>query len=164
MGNVKYTYFLIEQVRTNSNQRLAYSLPDYISDINDVRELINTIEANPELKLLVLGDATRKSFVKATAKDVWFHLDTTPIGKRLIKDYPDIVNFRISSVSTAGDPELYEDPSEGVSDLYTYDKWGNSHGIKIKQGAMPSFREYFSDTAKWNAHTVAGASLKDRVF
>lgn len=159
----KYMYILVEQVVTNSNQRLAYSIPDIISDSNDIRELINTIEANQELRLLVLGDATRKSFAKATAKDVWFYLDDTPIGKKLIKQYPDIINYRISSVSTSGEPELYENPKEGSTDLYLYDKWGNTSGIKIK-GEMPSFREYFSNVEKWNFNTVAGATLKDKVF
>jgi hypothetical protein len=157
-------YYFLEQVKTNSNQRLAYSLPDYIDDVDDIRELINTIEANKELKLMVLGDSSRKSFTQATAKDVWFHLDTTPIGKKLIKQYPDIINYRITSVSTMGSPEDFENPKEGSNDIYIYDKWGNSNGIKISDGGMPSFKEYFFNSQKWNPSSLTGATVKDKIF
>jgi hypothetical protein len=157
-------HYILEKVATNSTQRLAYSLPDYIEDADDIRELINTIESNSELKLMVLGDSSRKSFSDAKAKDVWFHLDTTPIGKKLMAQYPDIVNYRIASVSTMGEPELFQNPKEGQNDIYIYDKWGNSNGIKIPNGEMPSFKEYFFNSQKWNPSFLRGATAKDKIF
>jgi hypothetical protein len=147
---------------------LGYSLPDIIDNTDDIRELINTIEADKELNTWTQGDDIRlPGSSDKKAKDIWAKLEKTPIGQKIIASHPDVKRYRISSTSTGGSgfaPDSYPPQREGDPDstreIDAYDKWGNEKGQHLQNLGMPSFKEYIT-TNKWRNNEVSGGSSKE---
>lgn len=155
--SIPRTYYFIEQVVTNANQRIAYSLPDAIDDPDLLKELIKIIESDPKIKLAVLGDASHPEYAEMLSSDIWKLLDQYPISATLKEKYPGIEKYRISSALTGG-IHLQVDPGDKLEDtpFYKYDNWAN----KESKDSMPSFKKYINDVAKYNPRQISGASTK----
>ena len=140
---MQYEYVLVESVYPNRKSNIVYSLPDIIEDRSDIRALIDVLDDNNELKLMAFGDLSDDSYQNATAEDMWSILDRTAIGMKLLRLYPNIRNFRISSAT-----------SNRKEDLYKYDAAANRK-LRVNR-EMPSFKEYISNPNKYNPHEVSG--------
>ena len=160
--NNKSPYYFVEQVLLNSSQRIVYSFPDVIKDQQTLHQLIATIESDPELKLVVLGDASRPEYSQQPAKYVWELLDKHPVAATLRKEYPGIENYRISAISNKG---IYAQaqPGDDLQDIpfYKFDTWANK-GRRESGESMPSFKQYIGDVAKYNPQQTSGASTKTK--
>jgi hypothetical protein len=146
---MQYEYVLIENVHPNRKKNIIYSLPDVIKNDSDIRALIDVLDDNNELKLMAFGDLSDESYQKASAEDMWSILDKTAIGMKLLKSYPNIRKFRISS-ATANRKE----------DLYKYDVYANRK-LTVNRTEVPSFKEYVTNPSKYNPHEVSGGLFKE---
>lgn len=160
MNNKKHQYYFVEQVLTNASQRIAYSFPDVIKDRETLQQLITTIESDPELKLAVLEDASRPEYMQTPSSHIWDLLDQYPIAATLRKEYPGIEKYRISGALARG-AHLQVQPGDKIEDtpFYKFDSWAN----KETKEAMPSFKKYIGDVAKYNPQQVSGASTKTTI-
>lgn len=161
MTNIKY-FFVLEQVVTNTTNQLSYSLPSIIKDVGLLKQLIKTIDSDPELMFIVTGDASRPGSAEKTAKEVWQLLDKYPIGATLRETYPGIEKYRISGAlnrSTYLKPEPNEDLES--TEFYKFDLWANS-SQRNSEETMPSFKEYINNPSKYNPQQVTGAATKTR--
>lgn len=156
----KRTYYFIEQVVTDASQKIAYSFPDAIKNDELLQDLIKTIESDPQIKLTVLGDASRPEYAENPASYIWELLDEYPIGAALRKKYPGIEKYRISGALARG-IHLQVHPGDKIEDtpFYKFDSWAN----KQPKESMPSFKKYIGDIAKYNPQQVSGASTKTSI-
>jgi hypothetical protein len=145
---MNYDYVLVEHVYPNRKRNIVYSLPDIIKNDADIRALVDVMDDNNELKLMAFGDISDSTYEGATAEDMWSILDKTSIGMKLLKSYPNIRQFKISS-ATANRKE----------DLYKYDVYANRK-LAVKRTNVPSFKDYISDPTKYNPHEVSGGFFK----
>lgn len=144
-----YKYVLIERVQPNSKRNIVYSLPDIIGDRSDIEELIDVVDYNKELKLMAFNDISDPAYEGATAQDMWDILDKTSIGVKLLKYYPNIRNFKISS-TTASRKE----------DMYKYDVYANRKLKAKNRTRVPSFKEYMDNPSIYNPYEVSGEFFK----
>jgi hypothetical protein len=80
---------------------------------------------------------------------MWSILDKTAIGMKLLKSYPNIRSFRISSATANRKDELHK-----------YDTYANRK-LTVKRTEVPSFKEYVSNPSKYNPHEVSGGLFKE---
>jgi hypothetical protein len=151
--------FILETVFLNSTSTIGYSYPDNLTE-DEYKQLTNAIESNKELKLIILGDSSRGEAKKASAETIWKMLEEYPIGQHLIKAYPGIEKYRISSASAAS---TFFKPAPGEkledTDFYRFDKWANGQTRELAT-TMPSFREYIGDPNKFLPNVRSGAATK----
>ena len=148
---MNYHYCLVENIRPNRNKNIIYSLPDIIKNQSDINALIDVLDDNNELRLMCIGDISDESYQNATAEDMWSILDKTAIGMKLLKMYPYLRNYRISSAL-----------KNRADDLYKYDQYANRK-FNAQRTEVPSFKEYVSNPNKYNPHEVSGGSFKESV-
>jgi hypothetical protein len=155
-------YFFIERVVNNPRGNIGYSLPNAIENKEMIRDLVSTIEADTELKLLVLADAARPGSHEKTAQDIWAILSQYPIGKALIEQYPGIEKYRISGTPAKGD-HLRIEPGHEQEDtpFHKFDSWANS-AKRESEETMPSFKEYITNPNKYNPQQTSGAATKTK--
>jgi hypothetical protein len=153
-------YYFIERVVRNPQANIGYSLPDIIEDKEMIRDLVNAIEANTELKLLVLADAARPGSHEKNAQDLWAILSQYPIGKALLQKYPGIEKYRISGTLAKG-AYLKIEPGQEQEDtpFHKFDSWANSSQRQSEE-TMPSFKEYITNPNKYNPQQTSGAATK----
>lgn len=144
-----YKYVLIERVQHNAKRNIVYSLPDIIENRSDIEELIDVVDYNKELKLMAFNDISDPAYEGATAEDMWDILDKTAIGVKLLKHYPNIRNFKISS-TTASRKE----------DMYKYDVYANRKLRAKNRTRVPSFKEYMDNPSIYNPYEVSGEFFK----
>lgn len=145
---MEYQYVLVENVYPNRKKNIVYSLPDVIKHDSDIRALIDVMDDNNELRLMAIGDISDDTYQDATAEDMWSILDKTSIGMKLLRSYPNIRNFKISSATANRKEELYK-----------YDTYANRK-LAVKRTGIPSFKEYISNPNKFNPHEVSGGFFK----
>ena len=146
---MQYEYVLVENVFPNRKKNIIYSLPDIIKNDADIRALVDVLDDNSELRLMAFGDLSDESYQKASAEDMWSILDKTSIGMKLLKAYPNIRSFRISSATANRGDELRK-----------YDTYANRK-LTVKRAEVPSFKEYVSNPSKYNPHEVSGGFFKE---
>lgn len=146
---MQYEYVLVENVFPNRKKNIIYSLPDIIKNDADIRALVDVLDDNSELRLMAFGDLSDESYQKASAEDMWSILDKTSIGMKLLRAYPNIRRFRISSATANRGDELRK-----------YDTHANRK-LTVKKAEVPSFKEYISNPSKYNPHEVSGGYFKE---
>lgn len=155
-------YYFIEQVVGSGSMQASYSLPDIIKEKPLLRELIDTIESDTELKLIVFSDGSRQDYSKRTAKDIWTLLDKYPIAAVLREKYPGIDNYRISAATNRNiQSEISSEEDIENAPFYTFDKWANTTP-RESNDSMPSFKEYVTNPAKYNPQQISGAATKSK--
>lgn len=153
-------YYFVEQVIASPQTNIGYSFPDIIKEDSLIKKLVNTIESDTELKLIVLGDASRPEAPLKTAQEIWSLLSKYSIGKQLLDQYPGIEKYRISAVPVRSTYFKIQ-PGEEQQDtpFHKFDLWANSS--KRESGeTMPSFREYVTNPNKYNPQQTSGAATK----
>lgn len=146
---MNYSY-IFESVQPNRKKNIFYTLPDIIKNDADIRALIDVLDDNNELRLMSIGDISDSSYQNASADDMWEILGKTAIGMKLLRSYPDIKKFRISSALANRRDELDK-----------YDAYANRKFSKRIE--VPSFKEYVSNPSKYNPHEVSGGSFRESV-
>jgi hypothetical protein len=142
--------YIFESVQPNRKKNIFYTLPDIIKNDADIRALIDVLDDNNELRLMSIGDISDPSYQNASADDMWEILSKTAIGMKLLRLYPDIKKFRISSALANRRDELIK-----------YDVYANRKFSKRIE--VPSFKEYVSNPSKYNPHEVSGGSFRESV-
>lgn len=151
---MKAKYYFIEQIVTDSSTKRGYSLPNVIQNHELLKELIDTLESNLELKLMAFADDSNPKYASATAATMWDILKKYPIGQKLLKTYPGIENYRISGALTRG-AFFKKDAGEAESPFKQFDNWANKTP-KQSPTSMPSFKDYINNPETYNPHQVMG--------
>lgn len=153
-------HYFLEQVVTNAKGTQGYSLPDVITDTDDVQTLIDIIDGDSELFKMVY--AVDPGYNKFKAVDIWKKIINTPQGQSIVDKYPDVVRFRISSSRVRGAgfeegsyPQQNKSDSSSTRPIDVYDKKANG-----SSGDIGSFYDFFTSN-KLRSSEVSGGAPAD---